>query len=759
MKKNVYRCLSLCRLFFCLLFITTIHAMPIDTTPDIQFDIKKANQQFDQINLKLSVENLSLPDLEYAVEVLSNLNHQAQTCISDTQNKINELNGLAMQNASISGPEKLRVDQIYLDTQKKGLDSQQAECRLFSIRAQEAIDAYKTAGSQLVQKVAFTRESPLWVNMKTLMQDSPTTHLNTHALDMLLASAPSAQSSITMAVISLFLSFFLLRQLKKRQSFHHALRAPLLQALYIVLLTSILTTASLWGHQFVQIHPQSTNVPTINLTTLLLAYLSAIFLVVLMFSTRALTGFLLRHRLQKKIFFSIFIAILSLYVINIVGAMVLPSLSINHAILQLCKSIYLFTVIGLSLFFIHRLLYAAHQRAFIKRFRGRLYVLVTIWFMFCAILDLEGYQLLANHFVLSTLSIFAISFITILLAIWVQIIYLYCKQPSKLHTWILKYLGYKPDQILIEFLMLKTIAQILIVATGIYCIGESLDFATYYVEQLYSQLFNGIHFATFIIYPLRILTGIVIFCLLFLICRSISTSIIRPHQLENEEETQVAFASILTYIGFTLALIAGLMVAGFNFTGLALIAGALSLGIGLGLQSIVNNFVSGLILLIEKPIRPGDRISVDGVEGFVKKIRIRSTQIITPRREDVIIPNSELITHRVTNFMFTDKNCNICCEVGVAYGSDTLLVRDILLNIANLNDDVIKSGRLKPFVLFSAFGESNLVFQLWCLIKDVNKKLIVQSDLHFTIDAAFREHQISMAYPQRDIHLTWTNLK
>lgn len=100
--------------------------------------------------------------------------------------------------------------------------------------------------------------------------------------------------------------------------------------------------------------------------------------------------------------------------------------------------------------------------------------------------------------------------------------------------------------------------------------------------------------------------------------RAISTSISRHQQFENEEETQVAIASILTYVGFSIAVISGLLVAGFNFTGLAIIAGALSVGIGLGLQSIVNNFVSGIILLIEKPIRPGDRINIDGVEGFVK---------------------------------------------------------------------------------------------------------------------------------------------
>ena len=165
-----------------------------------------------------------------------------------------------------------------------------------------------------------------------------------------------------------------------------------------------------------------------------------------------------------------------------------------------------------------------------------------------------------------------------------------------------------------------------------------------------------------------------------------------------------------------------------------------------------------MILLIEKPIRPGDRINVDGVEGFVKKIRVRSTQIITPSREDIIVPNSDLITRRVTNYMFSDKFCHINCEVGVAYGSDTQLVRDVLLNIANHHEEVVKIGRNKPVVLFRSFADNSLVFQLGCLIKDVNKKSIVKSDLNFAIDQAFRDHHIDMPFPQRELHIKLTDL-
>lgn len=588
-------------LFFLLITttLTTAQVLPVQVLPEKKFDLKGANQQFDQINLKLSVENLNLPDLEQAIDILHKLNTQAEQCVISTQKKIDDLNELAIQNGSLSKPDKHSVDALYLEAQRKELSSHQAECRLFTIRAQEAIEAYKTASSKIVKKVTFTRDTPLWDGFDNVIKQ-------------------------------------------------------------------------------------------------------------------------------------------------------------NASLLQLVQTFYLLGVIIFSLGLIYYALHHLRTRSFVQRHKRAIDWTVTGWLSLCAIVDIAGYHLFARTLTFSSVLTIAIALISVLLSIALHHLYLKLYSHPPLQQWMSHYIGYKKDHVFVEFLILKTIAQILIISIGVYLIGESIPFLAFYVEGLFSEILDGIHIASVIIYPARILIGLVLFCILFLICRVISTLIIHHHQFEEtEEETQVAFASILTYIGFTFALIAGLVVAGFNFTGLAIIAGALSVGIGLGLQSIVNNFVSGLILLIEKPIRPGDRISVDGAEGFVKKIRIRSTQIVTPKREDIIIPNSELITRRVTNYMFSDKNGRISCDIGVAYGSDTHLVRETLLSIAHQHDDVIKTGPSKPLVLFRSFGDSNLIFQLWCLIKDVNKNAIVQSDLHFAIDEAFRTLNISMAYPQRDLHITW----
>ncbi|HID49828.1 MAG TPA: mechanosensitive ion channel family protein [Chromatiales bacterium] len=221
-----------------------------------------------------------------------------------------------------------------------------------------------------------------------------------------------------------------------------------------------------------------------------------------------------------------------------------------------------------------------------------------------------------------------------------------------------------------------------------------------------------------------------------------------------ERGTREALVTITGYVYFAIAFLIGLGVAGFDFGSLALIAGALSVGIGFGLQNIVNNFISGLILLFERPVKTGDWIVVGATEGYVKKIRIRYTQIQTFDRADVIVPNSELISGQVTNWMLRDSRGRARIPVGVAYGSDTEQVKNILVDIANEHPEVITNGSSpEPKVIFRGFGDSSLDFELRCHVRNVDRRLSVVSDINFAIDKAFRENGIEIPFPQRDVHV------
>jgi small-conductance mechanosensitive channel len=204
---------------------------------------------------------------------------------------------------------------------------------------------------------------------------------------------------------------------------------------------------------------------------------------------------------------------------------------------------------------------------------------------------------------------------------------------------------------------------------------------------------------------------------------------------------------VLISVGFLLAISA----LGFEITKLTIILSALGVGIGFGLQGVVNNFVSGLILLFERPVRVGDYIEMGGNWSEIKRIGLRATTVQTFDQADVIIPNADLVTNQVTNWTLSNRRARLIIPVGVAYGSDVPLVIETLLACADAHEMVVKTPA--PQVLFLSFGESSLDFQLRVWVKDVDYRLTTGSELHQEIDRRFREAEIEIAFPQRDLHL------
>ncbi len=258
------------------------------------------------------------------------------------------------------------------------------------------------------------------------------------------------------------------------------------------------------------------------------------------------------------------------------------------------------------------------------------------------------------------------------------------------------------------------------------------------------------------IVPVRILVGVLLAAVMIRVIRHLR------HHLGNtwlrgsqwEPAARESIATLFGYAGTVVAVLAGISVAGFNLTNLAIVAGALSVGIGFGLQNIVNNFVSGLILLSERPVRRGDYVRVGNVEGEVRKVHIRATEIETMDRISVVVPNSELIANPVHNWRLRDPYIRIVIPIGVAYGSDTELVSKTLREIGRDHPLTLPDntpGVPDTHVYFTDFGDSALMFELRTFIRDVNKRGSVASDLRFTIDRAFREKGITIPFPQRDV--------
>ena len=222
---------------------------------------------------------------------------------------------------------------------------------------------------------------------------------------------------------------------------------------------------------------------------------------------------------------------------------------------------------------------------------------------------------------------------------------------------------------------------------------------------------------------------------------------------ENIEEGAVkSLQTLSSYILWSCYVIVSLHFLGVGISNLTIIAGGLSVGVGIALQDLLKNFVSGLMLLFGRSIHPGDEIQIDDVRGSVKKINIRSTVVQTNEDSTIFLPNADLVAKKIVNWTHKDPRGRAEIVVGVAYGTDMDLVRELLIRCALTNPDVLKTP--PPYVLFSDFGDNALILHLrFWIMHVVLATDRVKSAIRFDIDRVFRENNIEIAYPQQDIHI------
>lgn len=213
-----------------------------------------------------------------------------------------------------------------------------------------------------------------------------------------------------------------------------------------------------------------------------------------------------------------------------------------------------------------------------------------------------------------------------------------------------------------------------------------------------------------------------------------------------------SIATIVRYLLIIIGLIIIFQTTGIDLSALGLLVGALGVGIGFGLQSITNNFISGIIILFERPIKVGDRIEIDDLAGNIVEISARATTIITNDNISVIVPNSDFINSRVINWSHNNKEVRLNFPVGVSYKEDPEKIKSLLEEVAKDNSGVL--GSPEPYVLFESYGDSSLNFNLLVWTSEyIDRPKILRSELYYEIFAKFKEHNVEIPFPQRDIHL------
>ena len=755
--KKIY---SLIVLFFALTL------PPFVLADDVLTDMENMSDRLKQVSKKLSRGQFDGKDLVSWTKLTIKMKSAASLCVSNSENSL-----LNLQTVMDGLGEKVKGEDVEVtkkraayQKEKADLDKTLAKCNLFIVSSGEVAthisDAEKSYFKQkylarsphMIELVMAYLENPVAIFQDSgefVFKRSGINEIDT--LDVVL--------SIAVVLISLFFSLWLRRKLlllESKRQWQDDFSENLMRA--------VLTTFACSAPYLITSAVAAISSIVITLEVVEIPFVTEFFIgLLIFFLVTSLIHLLLSPFPPAKLFipFSPHIAealakrLKVLVILGLIGYLAFYTVfseSIAESNLMLMRNVF-------SLFFVINLVWTLQVIISSPRLPTLRYLsmLVIVAVLASLVAEWMGYRNLA----FSSRRIILMSFVVFMLFIGIAKVFrdLFNAIDDGTYPWcrrVHKSLGVEAGEKVPGLIWIRLLATIVIWGSFAFLFINAWDYSGGIIENVKGYIINGFDIAGIRIVPSRILWALLVFGTIVIL-----SSWVRS-QLENNwlkmtsmgQGARDALVTIMGYILFLIAIMAGLSAAGFDFGNIAIIAGALSVGIGFGLQNIVNNFVSGLILLFERPIRKGDWIEVGGTEGYVKDIHIRSTIIQTFDRSDVIVPNSELISNQVTNWVLSSKTGRAIVPVGVAYGTDTDKVREILLAIAEENDQVSKSAMMpKPVVLFREFGDSSLNFELRVFLHNVDSRLGIVSDLNFAIDKAFREAGIEIPFPQRDLHV------
>ncbi len=724
-----------------------------------QFDNKRAISLMTKYRAYLKRTKLTIKQLDYRVKNLETMQHIARACAEKSRSQLKAINELLKTDHEIHEAESSNNYKEYLTERKSLYGKRAAECSLFDLRAEELVVAYKSKIQEINAEATISKSEPLWTLLRLEnISKIEIKHLDKSTrfqgeivfkqADLWLLLGISLSALIIGSVISVYAGHRL-----KAQSQNVSIKAAILKTLKIYTIPVLLVSALHLWVQFITAD-MIFKPPMLLISHYVMLYVFLITGLGFIFTRNnpLLNIMHIKPPLARKFFVDFFMlggliliyfAVNAMFSLRYFDSTLLDLIRIAYITLLtilVVRICWLFTKLNVSnksnpILYLIRLIL--------------LFILVGVLVISCL-----GYYHLGLFFILGildTVLILGALYALIYLTSWTVA---FLQEPKHaISRRVHLYLGVRVNKRIVEFTILKGLLYICYILAACYGLMRVWQMSSLTIDNAKSYFFAGIKFSDFSIVPVGILLGVLAFCIVNLLGRLIAAKMTRGYTGKASHEAQVAVASLVNYLFFIVALIIGMLFSGVDFTGLAIIIGALSVGVGIGLKDIVNDIVSGIVILLEQSIKPGDRILVDNYEGTVKKIRVRSTQIVTPAKEDIIVPNSRMMVAEVVNFMFRDSLWRVTARVGVTYDSDVDYVREALLEVAHGNKEVEQDEPNQPVVMLREFEDSNMQFELWAILKDVNRKNYVASDLNFAIAEKFKEKGIMFAFPQCDLHV------
>ena len=723
-------------------------------------------KQHEKLLKRLSIENVKVETLNVSLKEISQIRSKSQECITETETLLTKTTQDLKTLGEATKKENPEVSKKRRDLIKenKNLELIHGTCNLLLIQSQDLTSSINKLQQEIIAQQLSTRtpniisviqatlESPIasWKETISFIQNQYRKKLLTLKQISLLA---------TLMLLSFFIGIFVRRIIQTqsvsaqlpsdtlsnfmqsiRCTFTHAM--PVLFPMVVILLFLVIA---------LPLKP----LPLITETSIVIAtYISLILFINILLhpSPPALNYLVKEENLSRKLSFQLKV-LLTLALTNFfLSGEFKDALSeqlyySSRGVLSVLLIINLVSILWLVRNFSWAIL-SRKPRIFLT-----LLLLVTL------IVELAGYRNLSSYILgglLGTLAAFAFT-----LLIYHLLKDLCDGLDEGRLNWEMRFrkaLGLKKDSIVPGLIWIRLIIFTVLWGGFAILVLNIWQLDDPWVAIITSSFTDGFQVGSLTVTPTLLIGGLFSLVLLLSLTRYAKKHFL-PNVLKHtrlDRGAKEAVTSLFSYAGVTIAILVALSITGMRMQNIAIIAGALSVGIGFGLQNIVNNFISGLILLFERPIRRGDWIITGETEGYVKSINIRSTQIQTFDQADVIVPNSELITAKVTNWMLRNAHGRITVKVGVGYDSDVEKVSCILLDIAHEHPMVMNEASNQispPKVLFRDFGDSALNFELRCFIYDIDQRVNVVSEVNYAIIKAFREENIEIPFPQRVISI------